>query len=96
MDLLFIDQNKPLQNKMLNNPPAPLTNKAPLSDRDISIITLIQVDKLTIYLVLQRFVLIYWDTVDADAFPHSTGKHVDGAVICCARANIVEGITVIM
>lgn len=49
-DSVPIDQNKPLRNKMLENLPAPLTNKAPLSDRDISIITPIQVDKLASYL----------------------------------------------
>lgn len=49
-DSVPIDRNKPLRNKMLENLPAPLTNKAPLSDRDISIITPIQVDKLASYL----------------------------------------------
>ena len=49
-DSVPIDQNKPLRNKMLENLPAPLTNNAPLSDRDISIITPIQVDKLASYL----------------------------------------------
>lgn len=50
VDSATIDQNKPLQNKMLENLPAPLTNKSPLSDRDIVIITPIQVDKLASYL----------------------------------------------
>lgn len=45
-----IDQNKPLQNKMLEKQTPTLINKHPLSNRDISIITPIQVDKLASYL----------------------------------------------